>query len=268
MRPLNRRMENGNREYGGSVVFLKERNFFMIKNDIVFKNPLRSLGHESEDILAPGDFGAVLARAGIGKTSILVQLAIDSMLRSENVLHISLGDPVKKVCLWYDEVLRNIAGRRDAKEIDRLKDAMLPRRLIMTFNADGFSTLKLKERLEDLVVQDIFKPKVLLIDGIRFEENMENELSLMKTLAENHSMQVWFSVRIHRHEATNDDEIPLPLKNVADMFEIIFQLSPERKNIHLKVLKDIKTDESPDSKHPSLLLDPATMLVTDGGGSS
>ena len=51
----------------------------------------------TEDILPQGGFGAVLARAGVGKTALLVQLALNTMLRDKNVLHISLNDPVNKV---------------------------------------------------------------------------------------------------------------------------------------------------------------------------
>ena len=50
----------------------------------------------------------MLARAGVGKTAILVQLALNTLLKGKNVLHISLNDPVKKVGLWYKEVFRHL----------------------------------------------------------------------------------------------------------------------------------------------------------------
>lgn len=34
----------------------------------------------STEIIAPGGFAAILARAGVGKTALLVQIAINSML--------------------------------------------------------------------------------------------------------------------------------------------------------------------------------------------
>ena len=58
-----------------------------------------------------GGFGAVLAHAGVGKTALLVQLALNSMLRSRNVLHVSLNDPVNKVNLWYSELFHHLAGQ-------------------------------------------------------------------------------------------------------------------------------------------------------------
>ena len=99
------------------VVYLKERNLKMMKNDLILRNPLRVMGFESEDILPAGGFGAVLARAGVGKTAFLVQLAINALLRGKNVLHVSLSDPVRKVTLWYEEVfsvLSSISGDYDS----------------------------------------------------------------------------------------------------------------------------------------------------------
>ena len=66
-------------------------------NSSNFTNPLKDLGYETDDIIQTGQFGAVCARAGVGKTSFIVQLAINTMLRNKNVLHISLENSVKKI---------------------------------------------------------------------------------------------------------------------------------------------------------------------------
>lgn len=242
-----------------NIIYLKERSFNMLKKDLILRNPLRLLGHETDDILLGGGFGAVLARAGVGKTALLVQLALNSLLRDKNVLHISLDDPVEKVCLWYEEVFRNIANQYKVKQINRLWETILPHRFIMTFKVEGFSVPKLEERLTDLTEQDIFIPHMILIDGLPFDESIRKPLSDLKTLAKNNSMHVWFTVRTHRHEEPEPDGMPAQLVNVADLFEVAIQLQPEGKEIHVKALKG----ESANSGHPALLLDPATMLIKD-----
>ncbi len=40
--------------------------------------------------------GLVMARAGLGKTAILVQFALDCMLLGNKVLHVSIGEGVDK----------------------------------------------------------------------------------------------------------------------------------------------------------------------------
>lgn len=237
------------------VIYLKERCVNMLKTDLIFRNPLRLMAQDKEDTLRPGDFGALLARAGLGKTALLVQLALDSLIQDRKVLHISLGDPVKKVCLWYEEVFRNISVQYGIRQPDRLRDEILPHRLIMTFNVDSFSVPKLEERLTDLREQNIFSPRIILIDGLAFEGDIRTSLTALKKLAKDQGMSVWFTVRIHRHQAPGPDGLPLPVSGIDDLFEAILQLQPEEKGIRLVALKGGVAQPSP------LLLDPSTMLV-------
>jgi hypothetical protein len=229
----------------------------MLKKDLIFRNPLRLMGHESEDILPEGGFGAVLARAGVGKTALLVQLALDGLLRSKNVLHISLNDPVSKVCLWYEEVFRNIANQYNVKQMDQLWEATLPHRFIMTFKVEGFSVPTLEERLTDLTEQGIFFPQMILIDGLPFDEEVGTSLEDLKALARHHGMRVWFAVRTHRHEASGPDGMPPSLVHTGDLFDVVIQLQPLGEEIHVKALRGVGEP----SDHPPLLLDPATMLI-------
>jgi KaiC/GvpD/RAD55 family RecA-like ATPase len=231
----------------------------MIKKELILQNPLRFLENETGDILLEGGFGAVLARAGVGKTAILVQLALNTILKGKNVLHISLDDPVKKLTLWYKEVFNHLTKQYESIETNPIWETILPHRFIMTFRVEGFSTSKLEERLTDLIEQNIFSPQVIIIDGFNFKEDVRTSLSDLKRLAKKHSLYVWFSVKTHRHEEPGPDGIPAQLQEVADLFDLVIQLQPEGKEIHVKTLKGT-TD---DSDQRTLLLDPATMLVKD-----
>ena len=244
-------------ESWSKIVYLKDRNYYMLKKDLIIRNPLSLLGHETEDILPEGGFGAVLARAGVGKTAFLVQLALNSMLKSKNVIHISLDDPVKKVCLWYEEVVRNIADQYNVKQMDQLWEAILQHRFIMTFKVESFSVPKLEERLNDLTEQGIFFPQMVLIDGLPFNETTSKSLSDLKALAKEHSIPVCFAVRTHRHEDPVPDGLPAQLAPFADLFEVAIQLQPVEKEIHVKALKGATGP----SDGPTLLVDPSTMLI-------
>ena len=190
----------------------------MLKKELVLRNPLRRMGYESDDILNTGEFGAVMARAGVGKTAFLVQLALNSMLRGKNVLHISLADPVKKVSLWYREVYNRIASQYDIHQSSQLWETVLPHRFIMTFRAEGFSVPTLEERLTDLIEQEIFKPYTLIIDGLPFDDSVHQNLVDLKKLTSRQGMHVWFTVRTHRHEEPDSSGIPAQLKPVAELF--------------------------------------------------
>jgi hypothetical protein len=200
-----------------------------------------------------------MARAGVGKTAFLVQLALNSMLREKNVLHISLNDPVKKVSLWYKEVFNRIAAQYAIHQSGQLWDIIQPHRFIMTFRVEGFSVPKLEERLTDLIEQDIFKPQAMIIDGLPFDDAIIQDLSDLKTLAIGQQMHVWFTARTHRHEEPGPNGTPMQLIAVADLFEVAIQLVPIGKQIQIKALK------GPGSRgdQPDLILDPATMLIQD-----
>ena len=262
---LNNRPADGRDDAAGSakkqagVIHIKERYFTMLKKDLILRNPLRMMGHENDDILESGQFGAVLARAGVGKTAFLVQLSLNALLRGKNVLHISLTDPVNKVSLWYKEVFNLIAEQYQVQQINQLWESVLPHRFIMTFRVEGFSVPKLQERLADLTEQNIFKPQMIIVDGFPFDESVHQSLSEFKELVGEQGMHSWFTVRTHRHEAPEADGTPLQLAHVSDLFEIALQLLPVGKEIHVKALKGGDSF----SKHLDLRLDPSTMLLTN-----
>lgn len=244
------------------IVYLKERSLKMLKNDLILRNPLRQMQPDQKKSPLPvGGFGAVVARAGVGKTALLVQISLNSLLEGRNVLHISLEDPVNKVNLWYTEVFSHIAKQYTAKQANDLWETLLPHRFIMTFRVEGFSVPKLDERLTDLIEQRIFKPDMFIIDGLPFNSDVRLPLTDLKNLSLRCGFHAWYTVRTHRDEKPADDGLPAQLSGVDDLFSVILQLQPQGKNIHVKALKGL---DDADGK-TGLFLDPSTMLITDTG---
>ena len=229
----------------------------MLKKEIIYRNPLINLGYDDEDILPNGGFGAVLAHAGLGKTALLVQMALNTMMREQSVLHVSLHEAVSKVDVWYHELFQNIAGKHNANEIQEYWDKIQPYRFIMTFRVEGFSVPKLEERLTDLMQQNIFKPHTVIIDGLKFDESGRGLLLNLKELAGKYSMRIWFTVHTHRHEPPKENGLPLSFLHVADLFDVLVQLAAKRDEVYIKALKG----QAATAKQDSLLLDPATMLI-------
>lgn len=230
-----------------------------MKKDLILRHPLRSLGYENEDILSEGSFGAVLARAGIGKTALLVQLALNTMLRGKKVLHVSLNDPVGKVVLWYEELFHHLAEQHKIERMNALWEDLLPERFILTFKVEGFSVPRLEERLNDLMEQNIFLPDMIIIDGIRFDDDVRQTLVEMKTLIEKHAMRLWFTVPIHRHLEDGREGMPLPMAPVEDLFEVVLMLATEKGETRIRALKSPAHAEQP----PVFVLDPSSMLIKD-----
>ncbi|OGP62755.1 MAG: hypothetical protein A2V65_07270 [Deltaproteobacteria bacterium RBG_13_49_15] len=222
-------------------------------------NPLTPLGYTEAELFSPGFFGAVCARAGVGKTAFLVQVALWAISKGKRALHISLSDPIKKVDLWYKDVFINLANQAKIKDPSSIWELLLPKRFIMTFKVEGFSVPKLEERMMDLIHQGIFTPDFVIIDGLSFEESLRNPLTDLKTLARKHQLEVWFSARTHHFSPPPDGAIiPQPIHDVADLFESIVHLEGSADKIKVKNLKG----GSGTQFQPAMRIDPSTWLLT------
>lgn len=229
----------------------------MIKNEIIRRNPLIHLGYTHEYILENGTLGAVLAHAGIGKTALLVQMALHAMLHEQPVLHVSLDDAVSKVDVWYRELFNDIAKNYEAARITEFWEQALAYRFIMTFKVEGFSAPKLEERLTDLMQQNIFKPHTVIIDGLKFDESGRGLVVELKEMAKKYAMRFWFTVHTHRHEPPQPNGLPLSFLHVADLFDVLVELRARGPEVYIKALKG----QSPEAGKEALLLDPATMRI-------
>lgn len=230
----------------------------MPRHDIIFRNPLRLLGGEPTTILPPGGFGAISSRAGVGKTALLVQIALERMLHNQDVVHLSLEDPLDKVKLWYKQVLNGLCLLYQKPLVEDMWTQAAPHRLIMTFNVEEFTVPKFEERLTDMVEQNIISPTTLLVDGLDFvNQNPATHLFTLKELALKYKLRVWFTVRTHRHEDSNYDGMPAPLMPIEDLFDTIIDLQSTKSDILVSLLKCATGTE--DKKE--LVLHPPTMLV-------
>ncbi len=241
------------------VIHLKDRSFTMLKKDLILRNPLRLLGGDTDEQLNAGQFGAVLARAGVGKTAFLVQLALNEMLHERRVLHISLDDPVHKVTLWYEEVLRHIADQYQIPPGDEVLQTLLPLRFIMTFQVEGFSVPKLQERMTDMTAQNIFSPDMIIIDGLPLGNQAAPTLEALKQLSLAGGFPIWMTVLTHRHEQTDETGLPESFAASSHLFDAVIQLQPRDSKIFIHAIKGpVRAQQA-----TSLLLDPESLLITD-----
>lgn len=243
----------------GTLIKLKDRYIHMLKNDLIFNHPLKHIGYEGENMIPEGGFGAVLSRAGVGKTAFLVQLALHAMLSNKHVLHISLNDPVDKVTVWYNELFNGLSQHYKVEHINQLWQMILPYRFIMTFRVSSFSIPKLQERLTDLSEQDIFKPEFIIIDGYHFDETAKDFLIDLKELALKQSCRVWFSIHTHRDEESGPEGMPFRLSNFEDSLDLILKLEPTGSIIRIEPIKGMESYDA----HQPIYLDASTMLIKE-----
>ncbi len=228
----------------------------MGKDDVIAGNPLRVLGLDNKAEEGRQSLGLVMARAGLGKTAILVQIALDSMLRGNRVLHVAIGESIEKTRDRYDDILANMVENLSVETETDLSR----RRMIMTFKEHVFTRAMLEERLKDLIQQDVFKPDCLIIDGYDFDGNGRKAMEDLKLLMADLGVSViWFSAVSHRDDPrVSADGVPAPCHTIDDLFDVVLLIKPQDNMMKLDILRCAYCEVEPGT---TLLLDPSSMMI-------
>ena len=81
----------------------------MYRKEVNERSPMRVFEKSMHGGLGRGNVGIVAAKPGVGKTPLLVQIALDDLLRDRKVLHISHEHAVNHVRAYYDEIFHDLA---------------------------------------------------------------------------------------------------------------------------------------------------------------
>lgn len=236
----------------------------MCKKDLIEKNLIRLLNAEVGGSAVSQRMGLVMSRAGLGKTAILVQIALESLLKGKQVIHVSINQSLEKTKLWYDDIFKDITASCQVGNASEIYDEVMRNRMIMTFKESSFSPAKLKERLDDLMTQGVFRPCCLIMDGFDCSMGNPDTIKELREMTKELDLQIWLSAVVHRDDKrTSEGGVPAPCHEVDDLFDtiVLLQAEPEDKTIGLNIIKDT-TGAAETGK--VLSLDPATFLVREG----
>lgn len=211
--------------------------------------------------LEPGRLGAIMGRAGVGKTAFLTHVAMEHMvLHGRQVLHVCIDEVAEKIKVWYREFLKNMAQQVSGEDMGRLRERIEPLRFILAYLHQTFSIAKLEQSVLNLREQAKFAPSLLVLDGLDFDRIARSHIEEIRDFAVRHEVSVWISVRTHRHiSIVNERGIPYPCHEMDDLFRAILFLEPKADTIEVKV---IKSDDRADMDRPAVIVNPATYLIT------
>jgi len=230
----------------------------MLKKDLISKSPVsKTIGIEN---VKDGSFGAVLSRAGVGKTSFLVQIALAQLLNDEKILHISLDDPIEKINLRYNEGYTNLVdsiGYVDPQKALRLWEDINLNKVGISYTEATFDTEKIRDYLKSFKKADLALPACMIIDGLNFDTDISNVLESLKRLNQEFSIFIWFSIKSHREEKMSSNGYPIQLDAHKQSFDKAIYLRPVEDKIEAVVLKD------GDKTNQKYRLDPATMMIIE-----
>ena len=233
----------------------------MVKEELIQRSPVRILMNSIHGGLQSGELGVIASPSGIGKTSVLVQIALDKLLQGKKIIHVSFTRHTDNVLAWYEDIFDEFTRKKNLENEEDIKDGIVKNRVLMKFNQEGSTTDQILKSLKALIRDGGFNADSVIIDGLNFSLAKEETIAAFRAFAAEMGVSVWYSCTVRGEEPYYDKRnVPLVIKDYADLFEVIIVLDPKPDNVTLTVSRD---HEAYNVSHLALKLDPRTLLILE-----
>ena len=239
----------------------------MVLSELIQRSPIRIFEQTIKGGLKAGEIGVIASPNGVGKTSVLVQLALDKLLQEKKVIHVSfsshnsLGQLIHHVPVWYNDIFDEFINKKNLENAVEIKDNLVKNRVLMNFNQEGITKDQLLKSLRAMIIEGGFKADSIIIDGFDFSQTEKEVIAAVKTFATELGVSVWYSCSVKDEASQYDKEnIPVILNNFIDSIDIVIILQPKHDHVELSISKD---RDSVISKAMAMKLDPKTLLILE-----
>jgi len=234
----------------------------MIKEELIRRSPIRLFEQSIQGGLNPGEIGIIASQRGVGKTSVLVQFALDKLLQGKKVIHVSFAQRRQNVFAWYEDIFEEFVGSKDLEGKGEVKAEIAKNRVLMNFNQDGMTLDMIAKSLGAMISDGGFAADALIVDGFDFTRAYREYIAKIKSFAKEIGLSVWFSCTVNGEEPRYDEKnIPAAVKDFADLIDVVIALEPKADHVELSVSK---ARGAPLAQSPATRLDPKTLLLLEG----
>jgi len=231
----------------------------MVKEELVQRSPVRIFMNSIHGGLKSGELGLVASPSGIGKTSVLVQIALDKLLQGKKIIHVSFTRHTDYVLTWYEDIFDEFIKKKNLENEQNVRDEIVKNRVLMKFTQEGISSDQIIRSLRALIKDGAFNAEAIIIDGYNFSMAEQGHVAAIKSFAAEMGISIWYSCTIEGEGPLYDKRnIPLVIKDYADLFDVIIVLDPKQDHIALTVSRD---RDAINPEHLALKLDPKTLLI-------
>ena len=225
------------------------------------RSPFRIFERSIHGGLGPGNVGVVVSRPGLGKSSFLVGIALNELMRGRKVFHVALEQSVDHVREYYEEIFTDLAETAHLEDAANVRLEVERNRLVHTYIGHSFSMVKFRDSLASLRDHLHFEPAVVVIDGFPFAGDHYDEIAEMRAIAGRQGSELWMTAQTHREAPPpRPGGLPWPLARYQDLLSVVVGLDAEGDRIRLRLVKDHDNENIRDLY---LDLDPRTMLVVE-----
>ncbi|MDR2923158.1 MAG: hypothetical protein LBU85_07445 [Treponema sp.] len=235
----------------------------MVKEELIQRSPLRIFEQSIHGGLKAGEMGIIVSQAGIGKTSMLVQLALDKLLQGKKVIHVSFTQHTHYVLAWYEDIFDELINKKELDNAADVKNEIVKNRVLMNFNQDVMSNEQIIRSLRAMIAEGGFAAESIIVDGFDFSRSSRERIANVKAFAKELGLSVWYSCTVKGNDRPlyDSEKMPFAIKDYADLVDIVIVLEPKQDHIELSVSKD----RGAGSINPlAMRLDPKTLLILEG----
>jgi hypothetical protein len=232
----------------------------MIKEELIQRSPVRIFEKSIHGGLKGGEIGIIASPSGIGKTSVLVQIALDKLLQGKKIIHVSFTQHTGYVLAWYEDIFDEFTRRKNLEHPGDVKNELVKNRVLLNFSQDGVTGPQILRSLKALIEEGGFGADSIIIDGFDFERTNRERMKAVKTGARELGVSFWYSCNV-RESLYDKRNIPLVVNDYQDLLDVIIVLEPKPDHIELTASKDRDTVNL---EHLAVKLDPKTLLILEG----
>ena len=237
----------------------------MILDELIQRSPIRIFEKSINGGLKPGEIGIIASPNGVGKTSVLVQLALDKLLQGKKVIHVSFTKQTNYVPLWYEDIFNEFISKKNLENPAEIKNDLVKNRVQMNFNQDGVTKEQILRSLRAMIIDGGFKANAIIIDGFDFSGIEQSCLENVKTFATEMGVSVWYSCSVKDEQTDGEhsydkENIPVVVSPFASLLDVVIILQSKPDHVELSISKD---RGSIISKSMAMKLDPKTLLILE-----
>jgi len=239
----------------------------MVLSELIQRSPIRIFEQSINGGLKPGEIGIIASPNGVGKTSVLVQLAMDKLLQGKKVIHVSFTQHNQYVPLWYEDIFTEFTSKKDLENAVEIKNDLVKNRVLMNFNQDGVTKEQILRSLRAMIIEGGFKADSIIIDGFDFSRSNKESIVSVKTFATELGLNIWYSCSVKDDGSQYDKEnIPVMLGSFIDNIDVVIVLFPKPDHVELSISKDrgsIISEVCSANRSSAMKLDPKTLLILE-----
>ena len=225
----------------------------MAKQELFERSPIRAFDEAANGGLKAGEMGLVTSKKGLGKTSVLVQFGMDTLLNGKQLVHVSFDQKSDNIISWYDGIFNEISKKKPLPNLADVKEQLVRNRTILNFNQDNFNLEKVVNTLNALKAGGIAVAGVV-VDGVDFSKVKESDIQALASYAKATKVKVWVS-----STSTEDSLEAQAPKAILPYFSAVVHLAASKAiGTRVEILKMGKKTNI----ESSLKLDAKTLLIT------